>query len=460
MFEERRRSEGNGALKLAGGIRYEAKQILVSRLLNDLERCLEGRFPCYWTYADYAYDKTCGGALNGKPGYLLLRSEKDAGLRLANAATSATALELKLSPRSLVQAQGELTLSSYSDETIVKFAARFIKGYLNARDESEREVDALALHMPRDGDVLLDVDKPFSEWCTHPRGILLLREDGAYLNEEKIIDGGLGKSFRRLETIPKGIVYESAQVPADVLKLVMLGLDGSESVLYNGKRDNVVMWRAHPQGVALQIGNEIHVNGDTCIFQGELSEGGWCLTSSGRVITVADSEHSDRRLPDGSGCFLPAHYYTFYLEGEKELYEVKYEFLNPSGEDWLPHADIYPTAFGLIIKDSPEWRFYQRYEAWQRDEEAGGDKSFGDEWSFFEVSPEEPLKEGMRLDDREPEAAHLIWRPGWARFFQWYPSVEGGKVNGIVVREEGRAGDSSCSFVFHSDLISYSYLDR
>ena len=423
---------------------YGDKHELFYRISEDLEAYLEQRFPT--RYVRFTFSSGTSSREAGLPNYSVIPTARgqEFTLQLMNMSNGEIDLELALKKKPILQPNGEWTLTSESKDTPVLFARRFIEEYLSAEDK-DRKIETIARRVLKNGDVVLTVDAAFEGWCTHPRGILFLRADGVYLNHEKIRDGELGRSTpHSLEVIPSGIVFESVEGPEDLMRIIHRDFNGKETVLWAGYRSEVQSWRPHPEGVALDMGDEVRVNGRSCIFRGSLPEV-WGVTSSGRVVTVSLNEHRNRELPGGKGYFRPAGYAEMRLEGGGCLYEAKYQWLESGAGQWHPHADIRLTGYGIFVKDSPEWRFFERFEDWEWQSGMGlrQDQVFADEWSFFEVLSEGDLQTGGHRGRYQPESARLLWRPGTEGLFDWRPSIEGGSTRGIIVRE-------GSSFVFHS----------
>ena len=435
--------QGNGQFAAENATPYEAKRDLYFNLSQDLESYLQRRFSDRYVPFSYSADSA---ANSDEAPYSVVPIERhgDFVLQVLCMANGAPALELTLKKANIINPDGEWSLSEPGKDPPVVFSHRFITQYIKS-PERERKVESIAKKVLQDGDVLLTVDKAIEGWCTHPLGILLLREGGVYLNNNREkLDGELDlKPIPALEVIPSGIVYESTQAHPDILRLVVRDLSGTEKTIFAGNRAEVFGWRPHPEGAAIHIGNEVRVNGDTCIYRGPLSET-WGVSSCGRIVTVSLSEADDRKLPGGKGFFRPASYASFCLEGAHYLYEAKYRWLESGTQNWHEHANVRMTGYGIFIRDSPEWRFFERYETWKWQQGLGitNDPVFGDEWSFFEILSECSSNKVAERSKFQPEASQLLWRSETASLFDWRPSIEAGVTTGIVVREGN-------SFVFH-----------
>lgn len=434
----------NNPLASENSVPYPQKQQIFYNLATDLESFLERRFPS--RYVSFTLSAAAGSGEETRFSTLPVSKGSDLALQLLSTQNVEPVLELTLRKNSILLPDGEWVLDNTSGELPAVLAHRFIEEYLKAQPQ-DRKPEIIATRVLRDGDVLLTVDRAIEGWCTHPRGILVLRQDGIFLDNNRISEGELVQSPPdNLEVIPSGIVFESKGAPADILQLMHRDLDGNESTIFAGYRKDVASWRPHPEGVAIESNGEVRVNGKTVIFKGDLPEV-WGVTSCGRVVTVSLSEHHDRQLPGGKGCFRPAGYASFLLEGGECLYEAKYQWLEEPTGQWHQHADIRMTGYGIFVKDSPEWRFFERYETWEWHQGLGfkDTTSFGDEWSFFEVLASRSRAEGLDRGKYEPEAARLLWRPDSGSLFDWMPSIESGATGGVIVREGN-------SFVFRSNL--------
>jgi hypothetical protein len=326
-------------------------------------------------------------------------------------------LTLSLTPGTL-KLKTEYQLKKHSEDSLlVTLATRFIDGYLSIDHQpTPADIKHLEENLLRNGDILLEVDRHVLGWMTSPHGITYLTEDGLFLNDQKIYE-----RVEEIEMIEAGEdgIYLQISIPDAQEKMQVIKIDaaGLASDIYTG---DTGQWLPYKDSIIVRTAeDELRINGKALFFTGML-DNGWSIVQ-GQVVTVRTYEDHQRPHPAG-GYFPPGGYSQFMLNGETPLYELKTHTYDDQAKDWLPIASIKPTLWGIVVLESSERSFKERYERanWNR-----SSATLDDRWEYSLITTRNTIQNGSVLytQGNNPIDDNL-----------WYPCINEGSIKGVVVK--------------------------
>lgn len=413
-----------------GHLTLKEKKTFAQEIAASLERYLERRFAAdHLTNQELFSPSASESPRNPVEAYIMVKTgDEPPSIEITNMVEEDEVL-LRLSiPHSLIlRHDGEFVLERKSEKLMAKVAERYVRMCLEAGCVPPD--DEIEPYMLRNGDVLFEASAPPTAWLTHPQGILVDygTDDGIFLNNLKLQI----YHFDRLEPCYNGALYSTPDSTPEHTKIVKVSFEfgtGGEEVLYEGP---CVYWAPHPQGAAVQVGDEVLLNGKQRLYKGDDLGDTWVLSEGGRVLTTRLIEEQTRSFPDARLGYYPlTHYAEFLVEGGRNLYELKYEWWNSQQQTWVQHGTWKQSMAGVVAYDYPE-----RMEF---DECRRVGSTSKERFAFFHLS-----------ERASGKGSEMVWRPGHeVGPDDWYPSVEAGRVNGIVER----VGNS---FIFRSDLPKF-----
>jgi len=146
--------------------------------------------------------------------------------------------------------------------------AKELKAILEQKREALREKIDLYHDWQsyKNGETILHYEGKWDDWRSHPKGVVIRRDNQLLLNGTELLYEGKGDGWG---LHPKGVVIRRGN---------QFLLNGTE-LLYEGKWDG---WVPHPKGIVIIKGNQFLLNGTELLYEVEWDD--WKSHPKGVII--------------------------------------------------------------------------------------------------------------------------------------------------------------------------------